>query len=102
MYKSQNFILIIIGIIFILSFFVYAEEIKQGDKIVIIEPGTVARLCPYPNCGENQHITRIPEGTILVVEGIMNIKETSWTVQWFEVIYNGQRGWISIYNTNKQ
>ena len=36
----------------------YASEVKQGDKVTIVVPGTMARLCPYPNCGQDQHITR--------------------------------------------
>jgi len=83
---------------------VYAGEVKQGDKVTIVVPGTVARLCPYPNCGQNQHITRIPEGTVLKVEGIMDVKvggTIKWVVTWFEVTYKGNRGWISIFNTDK-
>ena len=79
----------------------YASEVKQGDKVTIITPGTVARLCPHPNCGQNQHITRIPKGTILKVEGIMDVKSGILTVKWFEVTYKGKRGWISIYDTDK-
>jgi hypothetical protein len=79
----------------------HAQEVKQGDKVTIIVPGTVARLCPYPNCGQDQHITRIPEGTVLEVGGIMEVKGGILTVEWFEVTYKGKRGWISIYNTDK-
>ena len=81
---------------------IYASEVKQGDKVTIIVPGTVARLCPYPNCGQDQHITRIPEGTVLEVEGIMDVKSGRLpAVKWFEVTYKGKRGWISIFNTDK-
>jgi len=80
---------------------VNGNEVKQGDKVTIVVPGTVARLCPYPNCGQDQHITRIPEGTVLEVEGIMDVTSGVLTVQWFEVTYKGKRGWISIYNTDK-
>ena len=80
---------------------VYASEVKQGDKVTIVTPGTVARLCPHPNCGQNQHITRIPEGTVLKVEGIMDVKSGILTVKWFEVTYKGNRGWISIFDTDK-
>ena len=79
------------------------SEIKQGDTVTIVVPGTVARLCPYPNCGQDQHITRIPEGTVLQVEGIMDVKSGRLPpVKWFEVTYKGKRGWISIFNTDKQ
>lgn len=78
-----------------------AVEVKQGDNVTIVTPGTIARLCPYPNCGQNQHITRIPEGTILEVEGIMDVSSGTWSVKWFEVTYKENRGWISIFDTDK-
>jgi hypothetical protein len=28
---------------------VYASEVKQGDKVTIVTPGTIARLCLHPN-----------------------------------------------------
>lgn len=80
---------------------VNASEVKQSDKVTIVTPGTVGRLCPHPNCGQNQHITRIPKGTVLKVEGIMDVKSGVLTVQWFEVTYKGKRGWISIFDTDK-
>ena len=89
-------------LLFSFSSYAFAEEIKQGDKVTIVEPGTVARLCPYPNCGQDQHITRIPEGTVLTIEGITDIKSGKLpAVKWFEVTYKNQRGWLSIYYTNK-
>jgi len=79
-----------------------AGDVKQGDKVTIVTPGTMARLCPYPNCGQDQHITRIPKGTALKVEGINEVKVGMMTVTWFEVTYKKKRGWISIYDTDKQ
>jgi hypothetical protein len=79
----------------------YATEVKQGDTVSIVTPGTVARLCPYPNCGQNEHIARIPKGTVLQVEGIMEVKSGILAVEWFEVTYKGKRGWISVYDTDK-
>ena len=79
---------------------VCAAEVQQGDEITIITPGTVARLCPHPNCGENQHITRIPEGTALKIEGIMQVDNKFIKVKWFEVTYNEKRGWVSIFDTD--
>ena len=81
---------------------IYAKEAKQGDKVTIVTPETVARLCPHPNCGQNQHITRIPQGTIFKIEGIMAFKSGMMKVKWLEVTYNGKKGWISIYDTDKQ
>lgn len=79
-----------------------SADVKQHDKLTIVTPGTMARLCPYPNCGQDQHIMRIPEGTTLKVEGIDEVKAGMMTVTWFEVIYKNQRGWISIYDTDRQ
>jgi len=75
-------------------------DIKQGNEVIIVVPGTVARLCPYPNCGQDQHITRIPQNTKLIIEGIMDVKSGMMEVKWFEVTFKGKRGWISIYDTN--
>ena len=79
-----------------------ASEVKKGDKITIITPGTVSRLCPYANCGTDQHIARIPKGTVLKVTGIMTVKTGMMSVKWFEVTYDEKRGWISIYDTDRQ
>ncbi len=79
-----------------------AGDIKQGDKVTIITPGTMARLCPYANCGQDQHITRIPKGTVLKVEGINKVKAGMMSVTWFEVTYKKKRGWVSIYDTDKK
>ncbi len=79
-----------------------AAEVKQGDKVTIVSPGILARLCPYANCGQDEHIARIPEGTVLKVEGITDVKPDMFPVaKWFEVTHQGNRGWISIFDTNK-
>jgi hypothetical protein len=52
-------------------------------------------------CGPEQHILRIPEGTDLKVEGIEDVKIGTILVTWFQVIVEGDTGWISIYDTNK-
>jgi hypothetical protein len=79
-----------------------AGDVKQGDKIKIITPGTVARLCPAPSCGQNQHILRIPQGTVLKVERTSVISSGIISAIWCEVSYNGKSGWVSIYDTDKQ
>ena len=75
--------------------------VKHGDKITIITPGILARLCPNPSCGQDQHITRIPEGTVLTVSGITDVTHGILTSEWFEVTYKGKRGWISVFDTDK-
>ena len=79
---------------------VYAKEVKQGDEVTIVTSEATARLCPHPNCGTDHHITRIPQGTILKIEGIMTVKIGIMKVKWFEVTYKGMRGWINMYDTN--
>ena len=101
--KRLTLLIFLVSIIMSIGLNVRAAELKQGDKIKIVTPGTVARLCPHPNCGVNQHITRIPQGTDLTIEGIMNVKFGPLPpVKWFEVTYKGKKGWISIFDTNAQ
>jgi hypothetical protein len=78
-----------------------AEEVKQGDSVTIVTPGIEARLCPQPMCKPDQHITRIPQGTVLKINGIRDAKIGTFKVRWFEVTYNENRGWISIFDTDK-
>jgi hypothetical protein len=79
----------------------YGDDDRKGDRIVIVTPGTLARLCPQPGCGPNKHITRIPEGTSLVVEDLTDFKIGTFSVRWFAVSYGGNSGWISIFDTDK-
>jgi hypothetical protein len=102
--KLLNLWIVLFGLLFVFHIAadeVCAAKIKQGDEVKIVTPGTVARLCPHPNCGQNAHIIRIPEGTVLEVEGIMNVKSGMMNVIWLEVTYKGKRGWISIFDTDK-
>jgi hypothetical protein len=80
---------------------VLAGEVRQGDTVTIVTPGVEARLCPQPMCKPHQHITRIPQGTVLKIEDILDTKIGAFKVRWFEVTYKEIRGWISIYDTNK-
>lgn len=80
---------------------IYAEEIKPGDAVTIITLGIEARLCPHPGCGPDRHITRIPAGTVLTVQNTEDYVIGTFRVKWFEVVYNENRGWISVYDTDK-
>ena len=80
---------------------VYASEIKPGDTVTIVTPGTKARLCPRPGCGPDEHITRIPQGIVLTVEDTEVFVIGTFKVNWFAVVYQNQRGWISIYDTDQ-
>jgi hypothetical protein len=78
-----------------------AEDVKKGDIVTIVTPGTEARLCPQPGCGPDQHITRIPAGTVFTVQDTEVFAIGTFKVKWFEVIYENQHGWISIFDTDK-
>jgi hypothetical protein len=78
-----------------------AENVKKGDIVTIVTPGTEARLCPQPGCGPDQHITRIPAGTVFTVQDTEVFAIGTFKVKWFEVIYENQHGWISIFDTDK-
>jgi hypothetical protein len=80
---------------------IYADEIKPGDEVTIRTPGIEARLCPNPGCAPGRHLTRIPEGTVLTVKSTEDYVIGTFRVKWFEVVYGENRGWISIYDTDK-
>jgi hypothetical protein len=80
---------------------IHVSDVKLGDKVTVVGPGSATKLCPYPGCRQGQHVTRIPEGTVLKVEGMMNVKYGNSTMKWFETIYKKKRGWISIYDTDQ-
>ncbi len=80
---------------------VYAGEVQLGDKLIVVPAGNVTKLCPYPDCRQGQHVTRIPKGTVLKVEGLMKVKYGNSTMKWFETTYKEKRGWISIYDTEQ-
>ena len=79
-----------------------SETIQRGDTVMIVTPDVTARLCPYPMCGEGEHLARIPQGTRFNVASVHNAKSDNFEVIWFEVVYKKQNGWISIYDTDKQ
>ncbi len=99
-----------IGLLFLISLLllptsVFSKEVQKGDSVIIITQGVRARLCPYPDCGQDVHTSRIPEGTVLIVRNIINIEPKrvlgfkGWTVSWYQVNYMGTTGWISMFDT---
>ena len=100
--RSQYITLVLLCMfILLLASNLYADDVRQGDEITIVTPGTVARLCPHPGCGPNEHVTRIPEATTLIVQDLTDFKIGTFSVRWFAVTYAGNPGWISIFDTNK-
>ena len=83
------------------SLIVRAGDVELGDTVTIVTPGVTARLCPEPMCGPDQHIMRVAEGTELEIEAAEDVKIGSIHVTWFQVVVDGNTGWISIFDTNK-
>lgn len=109
---SKVFLAVMLILVMALSMalVVHANEIKQGDKVIIVEPGSGAKLCEVPRCGKKQTITFIPEGTVLEVEGIQEVDTDVplaaggyfilyVTEEWLQVTYEGKSGWINKYDT---
>jgi hypothetical protein len=78
----------------------YAGDVKLGDKVTTVKSGNPTKLCPFPGCENGQHITRIPKGTVLTVEGMIKVRYGNSTTRWVETTYKEKRGWISIFDTN--
>ena len=93
--------ILLVLFIFANASIIHAGDVKQGDTVTIVTAGVTARLCPQPMCGLDEHIMRIAEGTDLKVEGIEDIKIGTILVTWFQVVVEGNTGWISIFDTNK-
>jgi hypothetical protein len=111
---SKVFLAVMLTLVMVLSMALVAnaDEIEQGDKVIIVEPGSGARFCEVPQCGKKQTIAFIPGGTVLEVEGIREVNtdvilSSGWgyiyyvTEQWFQVTYEGKSGWIKRYDTEK-
>lgn len=111
---SKVFLAVMLTLVMVLSMALVAnaDEIKQGDKVIIVEPGNGAQLCEVPRCGKGQTIAFIPEGTVLEVEGTREVDtdvvlSTGWgyvlyvTEQWLQVTYEGKSGWINKSDTEK-
>lgn len=79
----------------------WADEVKVGEPVTIVTPGIETRLCPQPACGPDQHITRIPEGTVLTIQGTDVFAIGTFKIKWLEVVFENLRGWISIYDTDR-
>jgi hypothetical protein len=114
MQVSKVFLAVMLTLVMVLSIALVAnaDEIKEGDKVIIVEPGNGARFCEVPQCGKKQTIAFIPEGTVLEVEGIREVNTDvvlaigySWIEyvreQWFQVTYEGKSGWIKRSDTEK-
>ena len=92
---------VLITLLTITESVVYANDVKPADRLTIVTPGIEARLCPQPGCGPGQHITRIPQGTILTIQNTEIFEIGTFKVKWFAVVYQNQPGWVSIYDTDQ-
>lgn len=81
------------------------EDRARGDRpaqesLIIVTPRDRARLCPVPNCGEGELVTRIPTGTTLQIMDRRAVPSGPMSVSWFEVHHSGSAGWVSEFDTD--
>ncbi len=76
-------------------------RVRSGDWIRILTAKNRAQLCPRPNCGQEQELLRIPTNTMLRILGVRTVSQPAFNVTWYKVKYQGKKGWISEFNTNK-
>jgi hypothetical protein len=99
--RVSSFLLSLVLLVLASTSILYAGDVEQGDIVTIMTPGVTARLCSEPMCGPDQHIMRSAEGTELEVEDTEDVKIGSIHVTWFQVVVDGNAGWISIFDTDK-
>ena len=75
-----------------------AREVPSNLTVVTLDDR--ARLCPKPDCEEGQELARLPTGLVLNVQAEKSIHLPRWEVIWFQVSYEGRRGWVSEFETD--
>ncbi len=96
-------IFMVIALVFSLGLSIdsYAGTASKGDSVKILTANSRARMCPKPNCGQDQHLLRLPTGTVLKVQDVAEIKNGYFKAKWYKINYNDKTGWISMFDTNK-
>lgn len=77
-----------------------AQPRDEPRTLTVVTLDDRARLCPKPDCEEGQELIRLPTGVVLEVEAQRWIRLPRWDVIWFQVRYEGRRGWVSEFNTD--
>jgi hypothetical protein len=73
---------------------------EEPRTITIVTPDDRARLCPQPDCGQKQELGRLPTGVVLEIRAERRVRLPQWDVIWFQVSYEGRRGWVSEFETD--
>lgn len=90
---KKLFIGVIINLFLCLS--VFAGELPViGHTIEVVTPDNRARVCPYPFCGEGEHIARIKTGTKFK---IIDYVKKQWGYA-IEINYQNKVGYISEFD----
>ncbi|NCC04675.1 MAG: hypothetical protein EOM37_11685 [Proteobacteria bacterium] len=89
--------LVMVSLIFIICLCssVLAGELPViGQSIEIVTPDDRARVCPYPFCGDGEHIARVQTGTKFK---IIDYVKKQWGYA-IEINYKGKVGYISEFD----
>jgi len=65
-----------------------------GQTIEVVTPDDRARVCPYPFCGEGEHIARVKTGSKFE---IIDYVKKQWGYA-IEISYKGKVGYISEFD----
>lgn len=76
-----------------------AQEVVPGDTVQVVTLEDRARLCPAPNCGSGEQLTRVPTETRLVVGDTATVDGGFYCIRWFQVTLGDQTGWLSQFDT---
>lgn len=78
-----------------------APVAQVGDILKIITTDDQARLCPNPLCKKDQELFRVPTNTELKIEEVSLERLPMWDIVWYKIAFNGKKGWISEFDTDK-
>ncbi len=75
-----------------------APSPQESPKVFVsIAKGVMANLRDVPN--GTKTLTRIPQDTRIEVISSRDVRSGVLLVTWYEVVYSGQSGWVSQYDT---
>lgn len=93
-------LLIILAVIFCPFAALAAGALRAGDTVRTISPPNFpSRICPQPDCNQGQELARVPTETDLTIRDCRIVHQPAWDVAWYQVAFNGTRGWISEFET---
>ena len=75
-----------------------ADVRRLGEQFKVTANQDRARLCPAPDCVEGSHLAKLPTGSVHIVLSCQITKLPALDVAWYEVEFNGLKGWVSEFD----